>query len=155
MEDNSTIIAKLDREVINIPDKLDVPYTRTETINSIAISIATFTFVACLPMLSGKEIPIEYRIGLGGLFSLVFVYLILHKTKKRQADYDAQQTEYADFIGNVRSVVSDSANKELTYEQLSQINEGETVDFMDGHKVWMTKDKVSAFLHMGPAPVAT
>jgi hypothetical protein len=151
MEDKSVEVARLDRTSIDIPDKLDVPYTRKDTINSIAISVATFTFVSCLPMLSGKEIPVEYRIILGGMFSLFFIYAILRKTRKRQADYDSQQTTYADFIGKVRAVVSSKGHESLSDEQFSQLSDGEKVSFLDGSRIWMTKDAESASVFMGSA----
>ena len=156
MEENSKIIATMDSAELSIPDKLEVPYTRRATINSIAISVATFAFVSCLPMLSGREIPVEYRIILGGLFSIVFVFMILHKTKQRQNEYDTQQVDYAEFIGNVRTAVGTNANQSLTDDDMSKLSEGETISFVDGIKVWMTKDKESASLFMGTTvPAAT
>lgn len=151
MEDKSVEVARLDRTSIDIPDKLDVPYTRKDTINSIAISIATFTFVSCLPMLSGREIPVEYRIILGGLFSVFFVYAILRRTRQRQVEYDSQQTTYAAFISNIRTLVTAEGHESLSDEQFSKLSDGEKVSLLDGSRIWMTKDSDSASVFMGGA----
>lgn len=150
MDEQAIAIAKLDRNSINVPDKLDVPYTLQETLNGILLSVAVMTFVSCIPMLSGREIPVVYRIVLGGLFSAYFVIAILWKSRKHQSVVDAQRIEYADFIGTVRTLMSTHANHNLSDKEISQLNEGKTVSFGNGFGYWMTKDKDFASIFKGP-----